>query len=340
MVAAIVDRLLASDEPSIRWRVRVHVLGEDPRARPMRALREEIRRSPRVRRLVDGHAELRRSTYAKWQGGHWVLLALAELGHPEGDADLVPLRDRVLRTWLHERYFRDYDPAVTPSDRGRAGVPVVDGRHRRCASQQGAALLSVVRLGLADERAGELAERLQHWQWPDGGWNCHAKPEAASSSVYETLLPMRGLAAYARAHPDPGGGGGRARRGPDAATGRAAEVLLTRRLLFRRSNGRLIRRDWANLHYPVYWRYDVLAALKGLAEAGRIGDERCRDGLELLERKRLPDGGWALEGRYYRSVGERQGQELVDWGAVDPDRMNEWVTADALAVLAAAGRTP
>lgn len=75
MVATIVDRLLASDEPSIRWRVRVHVLGEDPRARPMRALREEIRRSPRVRRLVDGHAELRRSTYAKWQGGHWVLLA-------------------------------------------------------------------------------------------------------------------------------------------------------------------------------------------------------------------------------------------------------------------------
>jgi hypothetical protein len=294
----------------------------------LRRLREEIRRSPRVRRLVEGHAQLRRSTYAKWQGGHWVLLALAELGYPEGDSELVPLRDGVLRTWLAERYFREYDPAVTPSNRGQAGVPVVNGRHRRCGSQHGAALLSVVRLGLADERAGALAERLRHWQWPDGGWNCHAKPGAESSSVYETLLPMRGLAAYALAHRDP--------EAAEAAR-RAAQVLLERRLLFRRSNGRLIRRDWADLHYPVYWRYDVLAALNGLAEAGLLGDRRCQDGLELLQRKQLPTGGWAMEGRYYRSVGERQGQELVDWGDVDAGRVNEWITADALAVLAAAG---
>jgi hypothetical protein len=47
-----------------------------------------------------------------------------------------------------------------------------------------------------------------------------------------------------------------------------------------------------------------------------------------------------MEGRYYRSVGERQGQELVDWGDVDAGRVNEWITADALAVLAAAARLP
>lgn len=325
----IVDQLLASDEPSIRWRVRVAVLGEDPTSRPLQRLREEIRRSPRARRLIEGHAQLRRSTYAKWQGGHWVLLALAELGYPPGAEELLPLRDRVLRTWLAERYFRDYDPAVTPSDRGRAGVPVIDGRHRR--SQHGAALLSVVRLGLADERAAALVERLRHWQWPDGGWNCHTKPEARSSSVYETLLPMRGLAAYARAEPDSSAA---------EAARRAAGVLLERRLLLRRSTGRLIRRDWANLHYPVYWRYDVLAALKGLAEAGLLDDERCRDGLDLLLRKQLPSGGWALEGRYYRDVGPGQGQELVDWGEVDAGRRNEWVTVDALTVLAAAGALP
>lgn len=325
----MVDRLLGSDEPSIRWKVRVEVLGEDPQSLPLRRLREEIRRSPRVRWLIGGHAQLRRSTYAKWQGGHWVLLALAELGCPAGDPKLVALQDGVLRTWLAERYFRDYDPAVTPSDRGRAGVPVLNGRHRRCGSQHGAALLSVVRLGLADDRAAQLVERLRHWQWPDGGWNCHAKPEARSSSVYETLLPMRGLAAYARVFGDSAAG---------EAARRAGQVLLERRLLYRRSNGRLIRRDWANLHFPVYWRYDVLAALKGLAEAGLLGDERCQDALELLVGKQLSSGGWAMEGRYYRGVGAGQGQELVDWGEVDPGRMNEWVTADALAVLSAAGR--
>jgi hypothetical protein len=47
------------------------------------------------------------------------------------------------------------------------------------------------------------------------------------------------------------------------------------------------------------------------------------------------------EGRYYRGTGElRVYNDHVDWGGVARNRPNEWVTADALAVLAAAGRTP
>jgi hypothetical protein len=95
----------------------------------------------------------------------------------------------------------------------------------------------------------------------------------------------------------------------------------------------VIRSEWTKLHYPVYWHYDVLAALRGLADAGLIGDGRCHDALDLLERKQLPEGGWAVEARYYRD-----GTEHVDWGAGDAGRMNEWATADALSVLHAAGR--
>ena len=327
---SIVDGLLACDEPSIRWKVRVHVLGEDGQGRPIRRLRDEIRKSPRVRRLLDGHAALRPGTYAKWQGGHWVLLALSDLGYPDGDADLAPIRDGVLRTWLAERYYREFDPEHAASSRVRAAVPVLCGRYRRCGSQQGGALLSVVRLGLEDVRTEQLVERLLHWQWPDGGWNCDLDPNARSSSVHETLLPMRALAAYAQAHRD---------TAAREAANRAAEVLLERRLLFRRSTGRLIRGDWAKLHYPVYWHYDLLAALRGLAELGRIRDERCQDGLDLLQRKQLATGGWAAEAKYYRGTGERRANfDHVDWGGADSRRMNKWVTADALAVLAAAGR--
>jgi hypothetical protein len=330
MAPPVVDRLLASDEPSIRWRVRVHVLGEDPLSRPVRRLRDEVRRSARVRRLLDGHAALAPGTYTKWQGGHWVLLALAELGYPPGSAELVPLRDSVLRTWLAPRYLRDHVVTGDPSGRLPAAVPVVNGLHRRCGSQHGAALLSVVRLGLEGAEAARLVERLLHWQWPDGGWNCDKDPGASSSSVYETLLPMRALAAYTEAHDDPPA---------SRAAARAAEVLLERRLLFRRSTGRPIRREWTELHYPVYWHYDVLAALKGLTEAGLVGDPRAQDGLDLLESKRLPDGGWPAEARYYRGTGApRPHFEHVDWGGVDRRRPNEWVTVDALTVLVAAGR--
>ena len=101
----------------------------------------------------------------------------------------------------------------------------------------------------------------------------------------------------------------------------------------------MIRDEFVALHYPLYWHYDILGGLKVMAEAGFIDDPRCRDALDLLEEKRLPDGGWAAEKRYYR-VSDKlaSGVELVDWGGTAKRRRNEWVTADALSVLRAAGR--
>jgi hypothetical protein len=294
----------------------------------MRRLRAEIRTCPRVRRLIDGQAGHGKGTYAKWVGRHWVLITLADLGYPPGDAELEPVVAKTLGTWLAPRYYAEYETRTKTST---PAVPVMNGRHRRCGSQHGGALYAIVKLGLHGGDADRLVERLLHWQWPDGGWNCSLRPEAQSSSVYETLLPMRGLAAYADERND---------APARAACDHATEVFLTRRLLYRRSTGALIRTQWEKLHYPAYWYYDVLAAAKGLMEAGHLSDERCADGLDLLERKRLPNGGWAAEARHYRSPGTTGNVELVDWGGTSKHRMNEWVTADALAVLHAAGRIP
>src|SRR2546425_11740507 len=107
----------------------------------------------------------------------------------------------------------------------------MEGRYRRCASQQGNALYSIMTLGIADERAAILVERLLHWQWPDGGWNCDRDPDADTSSFMETLLPMLGVAVYARGHKH------------DAAlkaVRRAADVFLHRRRFKRVSDARVI----------------------------------------------------------------------------------------------------
>ena len=325
----VIDALLASQEPSVRWKVRVSVLGEEARSAQVLRVREQIRQSGRVRRLLDGQAERQRHPYSKWQGGHWVLMALADIGYPAADSGLLPVRDRVVATWLSPDYFRDHVITDAGPHRIRA-VPVINGRHRRCGSQQGGALLSVVRLGLERDDSARLVERLLHWQWPDGGWNCDRDPGARSSSLYEMLLPMRALAAYSRAHDDDLAG---------AAARRAAEVLLERRIVYKRSTGQPIRSDWLKLHYPVYWRYDLLAGLKGLAEAGLIRDPRCQDALDMLEAKQLPGGGWAAEAQYFRGPGgTSMPRDHVAWGPVDGGTMNEWVTADVLCVLAAAGR--
>jgi hypothetical protein len=207
----------------------------------------------------------------------------------------------------------------------------MQGRYRRCASQQGNALYSVIRLGIADERAASLVERLLHWQWPDGGWNCDRDPSADTSSFMETMLPMLGLAAYGRAHKN---------AAATKAADKAAEVFLTRRLFKRASDGKVIHADFVALHYPLYWHYDCLGGLKAMTQIGRIRDPRCVDALELLEAKRLSDGGWPAEKRFYkvRPRTFETNADYVDWGGTSAKRMNEWVTVDALAVLTAAGR--
>jgi hypothetical protein len=325
----IVDMLLASAEPSIRWKVRTQVLGEPPDGADVVKLRTEIQGSERVRRLLAPcFSADPPGVYAKWQGAHWILAALADLGYPPGDTALHPLRERVLTTWLDESYYAEFEATARSAAYRQRGVPVMRGRCRRCASQQGNALWFLVTLGLADGRCGDLVERLLRWQWPDGGWNCDKNPAADTSSFCETLLPMRGLMAYSVM------GTGVAA----TAARRAAEVLLTRRLAYRISTGDLIHPEFAKLHYPLYWHYDVLGGLKGMAELDMLGDERCADALDLLESLRMADG-WPAHARHYRvSANIAPHHDCVDWGGTSTRRANPWVTADALAVLRAAGR--
>jgi hypothetical protein len=267
--------------------------------------------------------------YRKWRGAHWVLADLADIGYPMGSDELRPLVDLVVDRWLGPQFYReDVVSSKAASYKLTGGVPVINGRHRRCGSIQGNALRSVLKLGLADDRVHQLAERLLHWQWPDGGWNCDREPSADTSSFMETLHPMRGLAAYAQWTGD---------SSAREAAERAAEVFLSRRLFLRKRDGKPMNPDFLRLHYPLYWHYDFLGGLVGMKELGLLSDPRCEAALELLVEKRLPDGGWPAEAKWYKlSEGPGPGISAVDWGGVDKKRSNRWVTRDASAVLEAA----
>src|SRR5262245_66667672 len=85
---------------------------------------------------------------------------------------------------------------------------------------------------LPNDRTPDLVDRLHHWQCPDGGWNCDKNPDADTSAFSETLLPMRGLIAYANAY--------------DSSEARevaweASEAMLSRRVVYRRSDRALIQ---------------------------------------------------------------------------------------------------
>jgi hypothetical protein len=316
----VVNKLTGLDEPSVRYKIETQVRGHDPDSPEMRQLRESIKHSEQVQGLLaerDAEGRIPYHPYAKWDGAHWVLNVLADLGYPPGDETLKPLAEQVYE-WILGDERAHYEKRLTFA-----------GRTRMCASMEGNAIYYLLALGLADERIERMAERLLRWQWPDGGWNCDKHKHALhNSSFTETLIPLRGLAAYMK-HT------GKAK----VVVEQAADVFLKRHLFRRVHGGKIMNANFVLLHFPCYWHYDILFGLKVMTEAGFIGDERCTEALDLLESKRLPDGGFPAEKAYYRASDQhRTGRSAVDWGGTSKRQLNPYVTADALAVLRAAGR--
>jgi hypothetical protein len=314
MTNNIIEKLLNSDEPSVRFKVLVNVLGRKKESGEIKKLQKEIKSSARVKLLLSERGKdgkIPYHPYRKWYGAHWVLASLADIGYPSGDKSLIPLREQVYE-WLF-------------SEKHQKHIKTIDGRVRRCASQEGNALFSLLTLGLADGRTEELAERLIKWQWPDGGWNCDRNPKAINSSFMESLIPLRGLALYGKLIGN---------RDAKKAARNASEIFLKRKMFEIKPKRRWRKEDLIKLHYPCYWHYDILFGLKVMAEAGFIRDERCQNALDLLESKRLPDGGFSAEEKYYRVTDKKTtGRSPVDWGSANQKDMNEFVTADALYVL-------
>jgi hypothetical protein len=210
----------------------------------------------------------------------------------------------------------------------KSRIKTIDGRTRRCASQEGNALAVCSRLGLAaDPRVKYLAEALVRWQWPDGGWNCDKNPRADHSSFYESLAPLWGLVEYVRVTQEE-----RIRQAAECA----AEFFLCHHLFRSDKTGRVIDSEWLKLHYPLYWHYDILQGLVILGRAGKARDPRIQEALDNIASKQYADGTWHAEGFYWKPQGKARSQfEVVNWGRIGP---NEMITLNALRVLKAGGR--
>lgn len=320
----LVGSLIDSENPVVAYKARKLLAGEDPNSAEMIQLRGRIAKSEEARALLAHRGEdgkIHTNPYKKWQGPHWTLYSLALIDYPPGEASLLPLRDQVY-DWLLEPGHMKYPRSLT--------IPGQEERVRRCASQEGNAVWYSIVLGLEDERTRLFVERLIDLQWPDGGWNCDKRPEARRSSIVETLIPLRALMLYGRAHND---------KQAVKAGERAAEFLLSRRLLYRLRDGELIHLSWGGrideIHYPIQF-YDVLFALTVMREIGRINDLRCRDALGVLAAKELPSSGFPLEtSTSTRATRFVSRASFADWGAQDRRRANPYVTVEALANLRA-----
>ncbi len=106
---SVIGKLLDSPEPSIRYRILVDILGENGHGRKLQQLQKSIKESGRVGKLLDGlWMGKHQNVYAKWQGIHWILVALSELHYPPGDKNLIPFKNQLLDHWLSPRFYKDF----------------------------------------------------------------------------------------------------------------------------------------------------------------------------------------------------------------------------------------
>lgn len=235
-----------------------------------------------------GHAE--DVYWPKWRATVWSLILLAEIGVPGTN----PLIKRGCEYFLRFTDGQDHSwpPPKYPDEdlRGWRLVwePCVTGNMARTLAEFGFE---------NDPRLREMFEWLVKYQRDDGGWNCETVGrdggDVRHSSFMSTIEP---LWAFSSLDPQKWPHGGR------EAVERGVEFMLTHRLFKSDTSGRVIRPEWTQLHFPLFYFYDILHGLRVVKALGYGEDERTGDARELLLSKRSPDGTWPMEATYLQAL--------------------------------------
>src|SRR5512135_2971330 len=92
-----IERLHA--EPALAWKMTANLLGRDGHSPQVLQAQAEVREAPLVRDLIET-CDRTHGAYKKWDGAHWVLSLLADLGYPNSDETLRPLMEDTFSAWL------------------------------------------------------------------------------------------------------------------------------------------------------------------------------------------------------------------------------------------------
>lgn len=117
-------------------------------------------------------------------------------------------------------------------------------------------------------------------QLPDGGFNCqHPRVKVKHSSLHTTLSVAEGLWQYEKQ--------GYSYRIDDVRRIREAcdEFILMHHLFLSDKDGHVINPAFLSMHWPFYWRYDVMRSLEYFADSGLSYDPRMDEALNWLRSK-------------------------------------------------------
>jgi len=130
-----------------------------------------------------------------------------------------------------------------------------------------------------DPKVGSALDWLVRSQKEDGGWHCF-KSEIGTLDCWEALSAFAALPRQ------------KWTSSIKRTVERGVEFYLGHGLIH---EGAETYEPWLRLHYPVHYYYDLLVGLDLVTRLGYSEDLRLRAAVDMLKRKRLPDGRWAVD---------------------------------------------
>lgn len=293
-----IEWLLKSENPAIRYWTLTDILGRPKTDSEIVSLRSKIASSAPIAEYLREQdpagywADGEDVYWPKWKATIWPLILLAEMGVPGTNLSIKKASEHFLG--LMDSQDRSWPAPKYPDDdlRGWRSVwePCVTGNMARTLSEFGFE---------NDPRVREMFEWLVKYQREDGGWNCETEDfreggeRVHHSSFMSTIEP---LWAFSSLDPQKWPHGGK------EAVERGVEFLLIHHLYKSDRTGKIIRPEWADLHFPLFYFYDILHGLRVISSLGFGQDDRANDARELLRSKQLPNGTWPMEASYARAL--------------------------------------
>ncbi len=308
----VIEWLLEPAQPAVRYRALVNLLGRKTTDSEARAALAAVPRQGWARDILHlqrpgGYWESEEDLYRpKYTATMWRFLVLGDLGLTAEDPRMRRTCELFLSQYAREDGGFD-TPGSSPSEL------CVTGNVAR----------TLYRAGYGrDPRVRAAYTWLLDHQMVDGGWHCF-EGIAFGRGTLDAWEGLRAFAELPRTAQTP-----RIRECIEAG----AEFFLERRLL--RQGKRYV--PWYRTHYPNHYYYDFLVGLDMVTRLGYGDDRRLRPALELLEKKRRPDGPWAIDKVHPdlgRGAGYRFRKKPRRFALEAEGQPSKWITLVALEVL-------
>ncbi|MBL0049123.1 MAG: hypothetical protein IPP32_13645 [Bacteroidetes bacterium] len=127
----------------------------------------------------------------------------------------------------------------------------------------------------------------------DGGFNCLSNRSGAThSSLHSTLSVLEGILEYER--------NGYTYRLKELlkAKNESHEFILMHHLFLSDKTGEIINANFLKLYYPGRWYYDILKALDYFQSADVKYDNRMKEAIDLILKKRTKEGLWKIVSKH------------------------------------------